>query len=146
MTGHHTVLQASAVALDGRALLLEGPPASGKSSLALALIDRGAELLGDDGVTLTQSGSQVIVAPPPNIAGMLEIRGIGLVTLPIASPTPLALILSLVAEVETERLPDVIPTRRVCDVSIPILKFAPVGIAPAARAEWALRQHGLCTT
>ncbi|HQA17982.1 MAG TPA: serine kinase, partial [Novosphingobium sp.] len=45
------VHQATCVAIKGRALLIEGPPGSGKSSMALALIDRGAALIGDDGVT-----------------------------------------------------------------------------------------------
>lgn len=44
--------QATCIAIGGRALLIEGPPGSGKSSLALSLIDRGAMLIGDDSVLL----------------------------------------------------------------------------------------------
>ncbi|HSF13162.1 MAG TPA: serine kinase, partial [Erythrobacter sp.] len=66
------VMQASAVAIDGRGLLIEGPPGSGKSSLALALIDRGAGLIGDDAVTVAPESGLLIAAPPPNIAGLLE--------------------------------------------------------------------------
>ena len=137
------LIQASAVAIEGRALILEGPPGSGKSSLALALIDRGATLIGDDGVALAREGSRVLASPPPNIAGLLEIRGVGLVTLPTAADMPLALILSLVGEGHAERLPGMLVTRDFFGVPIPVLPFAPGTIAPAARAEWALRQHGL---
>ena len=52
------LFQASAVAINGRALLIEGEPGAGKSSLALALIDRGAQLIGDDGVALRRVGCE----------------------------------------------------------------------------------------
>ena len=74
-----TTLQASAVAINGRALVLEGAPGVGKSSLALALIERGAMLIGDDGVTLVRDGdgesARLLAVPPPNIEGLLEVRG-----------------------------------------------------------------------
>ena len=53
---------ATCVALDGRALLIEGPSGSGKSTLALALIDRGGMLIGDDGVTLERRGDDLIAS------------------------------------------------------------------------------------
>jgi HPr kinase/phosphorylase len=138
-------MQASAVAIAGRALLIEGPPGSGKSSLALALIDRGAGLIGDDAVTLTASGGLLIASPPPNIAGLLEVRGVGIATLPLASPAPTALILTLGGP-RPARLPEApLPTREIAGVSIPVLAFDPGHLAHAARAEWALRMHGrLC--
>lgn len=137
------VLQASAVAIEGRALLIEGPPGSGKSSLALALIDRGAGLIGDDAVTLTADGPRLIASPPPNIAGLLEVRGVGLVTLPCAPPSPVALILTL-GEPPAGRLPETpLATRQVAGLAIPVLAFDPGPLAPAPRAAWALRMHGL---
>ena len=137
------VLQASAVAIAGRALLIEGPPGSGKSSLALALIDRGAGLIGDDAVTLTPSGGRLIASPPPNSAGLLEVRGVGLAQLPVAAPAPVALILAL-GTADPERLPEMpLPTRLIAWVAVPVLPFVPGPLAPALRAEWALRMHGL---
>lgn len=137
------VMQASAIALGGRALLIEGPPGSGKSSLALALIDRGAGLIGDDAVTLTPDGAWLIASPPPNIAGLIEVRGVGLVSLPLAPPSPVALILTL-GSGAGDRLPDIpIPRRVIAGAAVPVLRFEPRMIAPAARAEWALRLHGL---
>lgn len=137
------LIQASAVACQGRAVILEGPPGSGKSSLALSLIDRGAMLIGDDGVRVTRAGGQVLASPPPNIAGLLEIRGVGLVTLPTAADVPVALILSLVGEGHAERLPGMLVRRDLLGVGIPVLPFVPGDKAPAVRTEWALRQHGL---
>ncbi|QUL39412.1 HPr kinase/phosphatase C-terminal domain-containing protein [Erythrobacter sp. JK5] len=134
-------MQASAVAISGRALLLEGPPGSGKSSLALALIDRGARLIGDDGVILTRQGERLIATPPPNTTGLIEIRNVGLIELPVAPPAPLALILSLAAD--AERLPDSAQERVFLGLGVPALAFTPGAIAPAVRAEWALHRHGL---
>lgn len=137
------VLQASAVAVGGRALLIEGPPGSGKSSLALALIDRGAGLIGDDAVTLVADGERLIASAPPNIAGLLEVRGVGLVRLDVAPPAPAALILTLGGPAPA-RLPDTpLPSRTIAGVAVPVLAFDPGAIAPAIRAEWALRLHGI---
>jgi hypothetical protein len=137
------VHQASAVAVEGRALLIEGPPGSGKSSLALALIERGGGLIGDDAVRLTALGDRLIAAPPPNIAGLIELRGIGLVSLPPADPAPVALILELGGP-PGDRLPDLpLASRTISGVAVPVLRLEPGQIAPAERALWALRLHGL---
>ncbi|MBV7264774.1 HPr kinase/phosphorylase [Erythrobacter ani] len=129
------------VAIGSRALLLEGVPGTGKSSLALALIDRGAQLIGDDGVTLERHGEEVIATPPPNIAGLLEVRGVGLVELPTAQAVPVALILTLGEK--GDRLPERVAIRDLLGVSVPVLPFLPGEIAPAQRAELALARHGL---
>jgi hypothetical protein len=137
------VHQASAVAIAGRALLIEGPPGSGKSTLALALIERGAGLIGDDAVTLTPSEGRLMASPPPNIAGLLEVRGVGLARLDTAPPAPVALILALGGP-PPERLPETpLPRREIAGITVPVLAFDPGPLAPAARAEWALRMHGL---
>lgn len=136
------VMQASAVSIGGRALLIEGPPGSGKSSLALALIDRGAGLIGDDAVTLIAEAGRLIASPPPNIAGLIEVRGVGLVHEPAARPAPVALILAL-GQPAPPRLPAApLPRRVIAGIAIPVLAFDPGTIAPAARAEKALQMHG----
>ncbi|MEM7687933.1 MAG: HPr kinase/phosphatase C-terminal domain-containing protein [Pseudomonadota bacterium] len=141
------VLQASAVAIDGRALLIEGPPGLGKSSLALALIERGAQLIGDDGVTVRahENRASLIASPPPNIEGLLEVRGVGLVAVQTAEPAPVALILTLLRpeQSNSERLPDAAPKRDILGCQIPALPFRPGDIAPAQRALVALKVHGL---
>lgn len=135
-----TLVQASAVAIDGRALLIEGEPGSGKSSLALALIERGAKLIGDDGVELARENERILAKPPPNITGKLEIRGVGIVDLEPMS-APLALILSLTDD--APRFRETADHRDVLGVSVPLLPFIPGAIAPAERANWALKLHGV---
>lgn len=140
MSGAELLFPASAVAIGGRALLIEGPSGSGKSSLALALIDRGAQLIGDDGVSLRRDGDAVIAAPPPNIAGKLEIRGVGIVEMATTS-APLSLILAI--DPEAPRYPDPVTNREVLGRMIPTLPFRCGDAIQALRAEWALRLHGL---
>lgn len=125
------------VAIEGRGLLIEGRPGSGKSTLALALIDRGAALVGDDGVALDYRGDRLWAHPPPKIAGKLEIRGVGLATLPTVS-APLCLSVALGAS--GERLPEV-GSRVILTSAIPALDF-PESVG-ALRVEWAMRLHGL---
>lgn len=138
------IMQASGVVIGGRALLIEGPPGSGKSSLTLALLDRGAGLIGDDAVRLLRDGETIIAAPPPRIAGLIELRGIGIVHWPLAAPAPLALILTLGGP-QGERLPASAGIRDILGVGIPVLAFEPGTLAPAQRAEWALEVHGLAS-
>lgn len=131
--------QASCVAIGGRGALIEGPPGSGKSSLALMLIDRGASLVGDDGVLLEARGGRLWALPPPNIAGLLEIRNVGLATLP-AEAAPVALVLRL--DPEAPRLPESIDRMTLAGVSVPFVRLWPDTPALPLRAEWALALHG----
>ncbi|MFM2372687.1 MAG: hypothetical protein RIS85_2409, partial [Pseudomonadota bacterium] len=88
-------VQYGCVAIGGRGVLIEGAPGAGKSSLALALIDRGATLVGDDGVMLDVQAGRLVAAPHPQIAGKLEVRNVGLINFPVSLPVPVALVLRL---------------------------------------------------
>jgi hypothetical protein len=132
--------QATCVAIGGRGLLIEGPPGSGKSSLALALIDRGAMLVGDDGVLLELRDGQLWALPPPPIAGLIEIRIVGLVTLP-AAPAPDALALRL--DDEAPRYVEIAERLDLAGGHLPLIRLWSGASALALRAEWALAIHGL---
>ena len=84
-------LHASTVALDGRAVLISGPSGSGKSDLALRLLDRGFTLVSDDQTIVRKDGNKLIASAPPTIHGRLEIRGIGIVEMETVSDVPVAL-------------------------------------------------------
>ncbi|MEX0342440.1 MAG: HPr kinase/phosphorylase [Erythrobacter sp.] len=128
------------VVIEGRALLIDGPPGSGKSSLGLSLIDRGATLIGDDAVCIADERGTLVASPPPNTAGLFEIRNVGLVELPVAKG-PVSLILAL--DPAAPRFPVDIGSHTIAAATVPVLPFAPGDAAQALRAEHALRQHGL---
>ncbi|PJE30145.1 HPr kinase/phosphorylase [Pseudooceanicola marinus] len=98
------VVHASCVVVGGCAALIRGASGSGKSSLALELMARGARLVADDRVILTCDGPRVIARAPEALSGMIEARGVGLLNASPAGPSPLALVVDL-DRPETERLP-----------------------------------------
>lgn len=128
-------LHASCVAIGGRAVLIEGRSGSGKSDLALRLIDRGAFLVSDDQVIVRRDGTRALATPPETIAGRLEVRGVGIVALPAERDVPVALIVTLV-ETEIERMP-IETTRAVAGIELPVISLrgfeasAPAKIAAA---------------
>ena len=131
--------QASCVAIGGRALLIEGPPGSGKSSLALMLIDRGAKLVGDDGVLLEVRDGRLWALPPPNIAGLIEIRNVGIARLP-AGEAPVALVVRL--DPAAARQPESAEHIVLAGMSVPLIRLWPESPALPLRAEQALALHG----
>ncbi len=133
--------QASAVAIGGRAVLLEGPPGSGKSSLALALIDRGAVLIGDDGVLLEPGDAGLLAHPPPNIAGLIEVRNVGLVTRPVACGMPVTLVVAL--DHAAPRYIEAAETVLRAGIAVPLVRLWPDSPVLALRAEIALERYGL---
>ena len=95
-------MQASSVALNGRAYVIQGESGAGKSSLALALIERGATLISDD-VTEIQEG---IAYAPQTHRGWLEVRGVGLISgFPVCSSAKIGAIINLMQN-KPERLPE----------------------------------------
>lgn len=93
------------VLLSGFGVLLRGPSGSGKSDLALRLIDGGARLIADDQVELVPSDRCLLARAPAALHGLIEIRGIGIQRVEAAGPSPLGLVVDLGAE--AERLPEV---------------------------------------
>lgn len=132
--------QATAVAINGAAVLIEGAPGSGKSSLALALIDRGAVLIGDDGVMLEPAGAHVLAHPHPRIKGLIEVRNVGLVTLPVTGAMPVALVVLL-----DSAAPRHIETAEMVlrgGIRVPMVRLWPDSPVLALRVEYALARHG----
>ena len=105
MSGTGGGLHASAVAVDGRGLLITGASGAGKTTLALEMIALGATLIADDLVHVLPDGADGLrVSAPPNARGLVELRGFGLARLPCCASAPLALVADL-DRTEPERLP-----------------------------------------
>lgn len=96
---------ASAVAIDRRAVLIEGPSGSGKSALALELIALGAELVADDQTRIVLREGWPWALAPERLAGVIEARGVGLIRTAFCPAAPVALVVDLTA-LETARFPD----------------------------------------
>jgi serine kinase of HPr protein (carbohydrate metabolism regulator) len=90
-------------------------------------------------VLLEERDGLLWALPPPNIAGLLEIRNVGLATLP-AEAAPVALVLRF--DPEAERLPENAERASLAGVSVPLIRLYPDTPALPLRAEWALALHG----
>ena len=134
---HH----ASTVAVDGRAVLITGPSGSGKSDLALRLLDRGFTLVSDDQTIVRREGNKLIASAPPNIAGKLEIRGVGIVQMDTVKDVPVALVVQLTSEIE--RLPDERRERPVLGIKLPLVSVDALTASAASKVALALDRLGL---
>lgn len=88
-------VHASCVALGAQGVLLLGPSAAGKSDLALRLIDSGATLVADDRTLLFAKNGTLHAKAPASIKGLLEIRGLGIVKMPVRASVRIALVVRL---------------------------------------------------
>jgi len=134
-------LHASTVATEGRAVLITGPSGSGKSDLALRLLDRGFTLVSDDQTTVKRDGDRLLASPPANIAGKLEVRGIGIVDMDNLTDMPIALIVDLTMN-EIQRMPDDSRERPILGVSLPIVAIDAMTASAPSKVALALDRMG----
>jgi HPr kinase/phosphorylase len=95
----------TAVLAGSQGVLIRGPSGSGKSMLAAALISRGAKLVADDRVHLSACHGRLVATAPAAIAGVLELRGRGLISVPRERSGIIRLLVDIVAAEQLERLP-----------------------------------------
>ena len=133
------LVHASCVALGGRGVLLRGAPGAGKSDLALRLIDAGATLVSDDRVALDGGRSALLASPPARIAGLLEVRGLGIVTMAYTGRCPVRLVVDLVAPEAVERMPEA-GSIVLCGHRIARASLAPFEASTPAKVGLALRR------
>jgi len=93
-----TNLHGSVVAFGARGLLILGASGSGKSALALRLVQRGAALVADDRVQVVRRGGALVASAPAALQGLIEVRGVGLLRLP---PVPEA-VLTLAVDLDRQ--------------------------------------------
>lgn len=130
------LVHGTAVAVEDGAILLRGPSGSGKSDLALRLLDAGARLVADDQVELRRAGRAVLARAPAVLAGLFEIRGVGIVRVDALEEAPLVLIVELIPSAEVERLPEA-RTETVLGLAIPLIALAPFEASAAAKLRFA---------
>ena len=141
------LLHATCVAMDGHGgpfgVLLRGPSGAGKSDLALRLIDRGARLVADDQCEVAReeraAGARLIARAPAEIAGALEVRGLGITEMPSLGQVPVALIVDLVAPEAVKRLPEA-AREEILGVDLPRLALNAFEAAAPAKLDLALRR------
>ena len=134
-------LHASTVALNGRAVLIMGPSGSGKSDLALRLIDRGFTLVSDDQTIVKKQGGKLLASAPSNIRGKLEIRGVGIVDMEMTDNAPIALAVELNSDIT--RMPDDSRERPMLGIGIPLISVDAMTASAASKVALALDRLGI---
>lgn len=142
-----SLVHATCVALPSRGkgwcgVLLRGPSGAGKSDLAARLIETDARLVADDQTVLARQGRRIIGAAPATLAGLLEVRGVGIVKLgrgQLLARARIGLLVDLVPPDRIERLPE--PAREsLLGLDLPVLALAPFEASAGAKLRLALAQ------
>jgi serine kinase of HPr protein (carbohydrate metabolism regulator) len=145
MSGQRTLsgesIHATTVAIDSRAVLITGPSGSGKSDLALRLLDRGFILVSDDQTLVRREGDRLLASPPMQIAGKLEVRGIGIVEMETVSDIPAALLVELTSDIP--RLPDDSRELSILGICVPLVTIDAMTASAPSKVALALDRFGL---
>jgi hypothetical protein len=127
----------TAISIGGHGVLIMGESGSGKSDLALRLIDRGAILISDDVVFLETRDNAPILTVAPNIAGKIEVRGVGIFNVDFIASAPLRLAIEFVDT--PDRLPEDIAHTAIGGYVVPVSRLNPFEHSSAIKVEYALR-------
>lgn len=147
------IVHGTAITRGSRAVLLRGPSGAGKSDLALRALatpldaldgtsgQDGFQLVGDDQVVVRRSGDGLTVHAHPRLAGLIEVRGIGIVPVAHAGPAALVLIAELVSGGAVDRLPDPWPTESLLGITLPVLRIVAFEASAPLKLALALAQE-----
>lgn len=130
-------VHASCVRIGDLGVLLRGPSGSGKSDSALRLMDAGAVLVADDRVELWMEGGRVMAKAPPVLAGLLEVRGVGILAMPYTATCVVDLVIDLVDRARVERWPDASAVS-LLGTALPLLALDPFESSFVAKVKAAL--------
>jgi len=129
-------IHATCIAMAETGVLLIGPSGSGKSDLALRLIDAGALLIADDRVDLNNESGVLIARAPEALFGLIEVRGLGIIDRPAGRESPVGLAIELTSS-EPERLPDPLE-KTLAGVRLPLFRLDPFEISVAQKVALAV--------
>ncbi|MBO6825214.1 MAG: HPr kinase/phosphatase C-terminal domain-containing protein [Sneathiella sp.] len=132
-------IHATTVAIDQQGILLMGPSGSGKSDLALRLLEAGAKLVSDDYTEISLEDGRLMARPPVTIAGLMEVRGMGVIKVPFLHEISLSLACDLMTASEIERFPEGPMTREFDGYLLPTLPLDGLAASALARIQFALR-------
>jgi len=132
-------IHGTCVAFRGMGILIRGPSGSGKSDLALRLIDNNAKLVSDDQVLAMVKNGEVVLSPPRSIAGKIEVRGVGVINMRYIKSSKLALVVDLVKKSQAiERLPKKKLTK-LLGVNVPVIELIPFEASAVIKLKLALK-------
>lgn len=131
------LVHATTVEIDGHAVLIRGPSGGGKSDLAVRLVDAGATLVADDQTELAAEAGRLFASVPAAIAGLLEVRGVGIVRVPHRDRVPLTLVVELVAARDVDRLPEPMAAAFL-GISVPMIRLHAFEASAAAKVRLAM--------
>ncbi len=132
-----TVIRGSCVAFYQQGLLLRGESGAGKSDLALRLLDAGAVLVADDYVAVEPADGGLNAKAPEAIRGLLEVRGLGILSGFETATARLVAVVDLVAPANVDRHPEPGQTQ-ILGVPLPCFRFAPFEASAAAKVRVAV--------
>lgn len=131
------LVHATTVEINGHAAMIRGPSGGGKSDLAIRLVDDGATLVADDQTELAAEAGRLFASAPAAIAGLLEVRGVGIVRVPHRDRVPVALVVDLVAGKDVERLPEP-AAAAFLGVTVPMVRLHAFEASAAAKVRLAM--------
>ena len=131
-------IHATCIVIDGHGVLLRGPSGSGKSDLALRLIDSGGKLVADDRVNLLVKPDGLCASAPKALYGLLEVRGLGILRIPATKRAKICLVCELDNLEQIERMPE---DRRtyILDVELPHIMISPFETSSVLKVQLALK-------
>ena len=134
-------IHATTIDIDGSGVLLSGPSGSGKSDLALRLIDGGARLVADDRTDLALADGRLVASAPWEIAGRMEVRGLGVLEKDAVPQTVLTLVVELVDPKNVERVPKE-ATTTLLGIDVPVVRLHAFEASAVAKVRAVLMATG----
>lgn len=132
------LLHGTCLEIDGVGVLLRGPSGSGKSDLALRMMDGGARLVADDQVETQALGGRLRAVAPETLDGLMEVRGVGVVSVPTIASVEVSLVIELMPSEDVPRMPEPSHTE-IEGVRLPLFPIAPFEPSAAAKLRLAVR-------